>query len=257
MLPWREVRLGAVTYLNTRPLIFRLSQLAPGLSLRFDVPSQLADALAAGELDVATIPSIEHFRLPRSTIVSDACVACAGAVQSVNCYSRVPWEQMRTLALDVGSRTSAALVRILLWELHGIQPELQPLPLTTPPESAPADAVLVIGDRGMRRLPDGFPYHWDLGEQWWRWTGLPMVFSMWVARPGWHLPQLDELLATARDLGLQHLATIARSAAAELGLPAPACLSYLRDHLRFRLGEEERAGLELFRQLAERHGLLS
>ncbi len=95
----------------------------------FDLPSRLADGLADGQLDVALIPSIEFFQDPAYRIVSDACIACRGPVLSVKLFSRVPAERIRTLALDEGSRTSAALVRILLRERFGIEPQLEPLPI--------------------------------------------------------------------------------------------------------------------------------
>src|SRR5262245_39566916 len=104
-----RVRVGAVSYLNTKPLICDFAELAPDAELVLDYPSRLAEALAAGTLDVALIPSIEFFQDPGYTIVSDACIGCRGPVLSVKLFSRVPVETIRTLALDEGSRTSAAL----------------------------------------------------------------------------------------------------------------------------------------------------
>src|ERR687891_1633128 len=100
------MRIGAVSYLNTKPLVYGLAELAPQHELAFDLPSRLADDLAAGKLDVALIPSIEFFAHDSYTIVSDACIACRGPVMSVKLFSRVPLEQIGTLALDEGSRTS-------------------------------------------------------------------------------------------------------------------------------------------------------
>ncbi len=117
-----KLRVGAVNYLNTKPLVYDFERLAPQAELVFDSPSRLADDLAAGRLDVALIPSIEFFHDPTYTIVSDACIACRGPVLSVKLFSRGPIESIRTLALDEGSRTSVALVRILLDERFGIAP---------------------------------------------------------------------------------------------------------------------------------------
>src|SRR5260221_1678380 len=144
------MRIGAVSYLNTKPLVYRLAELAPEHELGFDLPSRLADELAAGRLDVALIPSIEYFQRSDYTIVSDACIACRGPVRSVKLLSRVPLEQIGTLALDEGSRTSAALVRILLHERFGLKPKLLPFPIDARPESIVADALLLIGDRAMQ-----------------------------------------------------------------------------------------------------------
>ncbi len=114
MISGKRVRIGAVEYLNTKPLIYRLAESAPQVELVLDLPSRLADRLAARELDVALIPSVEFVHNPRYRIVSDACIACRGPVLSVKLFSRVPAAEIRSLALDEGSRTTAALVQILL-----------------------------------------------------------------------------------------------------------------------------------------------
>jgi chorismate dehydratase len=255
VIEWAGVRLGAVTYLNTRPLIFSLRRLVRDVRLIVDVPSRLADDLAAARLDVAMAPSIEYSRNSGYSIVSDACVSCDGPVRSVKLYSRVPVQQIHTLALDEGSRTSAVLTRILLKEQFALQPRFQPLPIGTALEDSTADAVMLIGDRGMLPRDGRFEFVWDLGEEWLRWTGLPFVFAMWIARPGVDLQGVDEILAAARDEGVSRLAEIARLEAPALGISEAECLSYLRDNLRFRLGERQRRGLELFFRLAARHGL--
>src|ERR671939_206931 len=108
------VRVGAVNYLNTKPLICDLEELAPEAELVLDVPARLADRLAAGELDVALIPVIEYFRAGSYTVVPNIAIASRGPVLSVTLFSRVPWPQIRRVALDAGSRTSAALAQILL-----------------------------------------------------------------------------------------------------------------------------------------------
>ena len=249
--PHPKIRLGAVSYLNTKPLIYRLSELAPRAELVLDLPSRLADGLATGRLDVALIPSIEYFQDPAYTIVSDACIACRGPVMSVKLFSRVPLDEIRTLALDEGSRTSVALVRILLKERFALEPRLEPLPIGSSVSDSAADAVLVIGDRAMHSPGGPFAAVWDLGDQWVQWAGLPFVFAMWVARPGVELGGLAELLSQARDLGLAHLDVLAETEAAPLGLTRPQCLAYLKDHLYFYLGPREKAGLERFRQLAQ------
>jgi len=250
-----RIRVGAVTYLNARPLIFSLAARAPEVELVIDLPSRLADALAAGRLDVAMIPSIEYARGPGYAIISDACIACSGAVRSVKLYSRVPLERLRSLALDEGSRTSAALVRILLKERFGVSPETRPLPIEASSDATSADAVMLIGDRGMLPGDGAFEFEWDLGEVWSRWTGLPFVFAMWIARPGVDLRGVEEVLTAARDEGITRLDEIARQAAPDLGIPEADCLSYLRDHLEFHFGPRQRQGLEHFYALAGRHGL--
>ncbi len=250
-----QLRIGAVSYLNTKPLVFGLEQLSSRVNLIFDLPSRLADGLAAGQFDVALIPSIEFFQDPSYSIVSDACIACRGPVWSVKLFSRVPMSRIRTLALDEGSRTSAALVRILLKQRFNVEPETSPLPIGAEATSAIADAVLLIGDRAMHMPRGDFVEIWDLGDEWCRWAKLPFVFAMWVARGGAELGELPAVLEQARDAGVRCLPEIAEREATAAGLTTDACLAYLRDNLHFFLGPRERRGLELFREHAVQFGL--
>ncbi len=270
------LRIGAVTYLNSKPLTEHLPELFPEAIIREDYPSRLADDLAAGKLDVALIPSIEYFRGENYEIVSDACVAARGPVLSVKLYSRVPWSDVRTLGLDEGSRTSAALAKILLGERFGVEPETVPFPLGREIETCPADAILMIGDRAMLPQDEKFHATWDLGEEWFQWTGLPFVFAMWVARKGRGLrveglgpdeneeimdfadPQpstLNPRLSLARDLGEKSVRDIAGREALLLNLPLATTIHYLTKNLHYRLGPAERSGLRMFYDLAVRRGL--
>lgn len=252
----RRIRVGAVNYLNTKPLIYELGDLAPQADVVLDLPSRLADGLAGGQLDVALIPSVEFFQSPDYVIVSDACIACRGPVLSVKLFSRVAPQSIRTLALDEGSRTSAALVQILLHERYGVRPRIEPLPIDAGLDESAADAVLLIGDRAIHSPAGRFAAIWDLGDEWCRWAELPFVFAMWTARRGSELGEIETALSQARDRGLAHLEVIAEREAPQLGLTRPQCLGYLRDNLHFALGPQERRGLELFRQRAAELGLV-
>ncbi len=258
------MRIGAVSYLNTKPLVYGLAELAPQHELVFDLPSRLADELSAGRLDVALIPSIEFFKDSTYTIVSDACIACRGPVRSVKLFSRVSPANIHTLALDEGSRTSAALVRILLRERVGVEPQFVPLPIDAQPEQIEADALLLIGDRAIHPPGGRFVAEWDLGNVWCRWAELPFVFAMWVAAKGSgfrvqgsakELDEVGSLLSRARDLGMANIESIAAVEHAAVGLSYEDCLVYLRDQLYFYLGPREQAGLRLFREHASRIGL--
>jgi len=270
----RRLTVGAVSYLNSKPLIEGLPELLPPqVDLRLDYPSRLADDLSAGRLDVALVPSIEYFRGRNYEVISDACVAAHGPVLSVKLYSRVPWGDIRSLALDEGSRTSATLARVMLAERHGVLPTLQPLPLDHRTEDSSADAILLIGDRAISPPPEKFQAIWDLGEEWFNWTGLPFVFAMWVAShpaplsdggqvegdlartDDESLGRIEEALGQARDRGVEHLNEIARREAPLLGLSLPTTISYLSENLQYHLGPAERNGLKLFYELASGLGL--
>jgi len=246
-----KIRVGAVSYLNTRPLVYQFERFAPQAELVFAVPSRLADDLSAGRLDVALIPSVEFFRDPSYVMISDACIACRGPVLSVKLFARVPIGEIRTLALDEGSRTSAVLVQILLAQRFGVRPRIEPLPVASGLDDTQADAVLLIGDRAIYSPPGRFAAVWDVGDEWCQWTQLPFVFAMWVARAGCALGTIEQALEQSRNAGVADLDKIAAAEAPALGLTRPECLSYLRDRLHFQLGPREREGLALYRRLAE------
>ncbi|MBA61151.1 MAG: hypothetical protein CMJ76_02185 [Planctomycetaceae bacterium] len=249
----RPVRIGAVSYLNTKPLVYGLAQRLPDTEIVFDLPSRLADDLANGELDVALIPTVEYFQDPDYRIVSDACIACRGEVYSVSLLSRCNSADIKTLALDEGSRTSAALVQILLRKRLGIVPELHPFPIGSDLTQLDTDAMLIIGDRAMHVDKSDFQETWDLGQAWVDWTGLPFVFAMWTARADldFDLTPIESAMSAARDEGVRNLAKIAARHAAELGISQQQCEVYLRDNLYFYLGKQEQQGQELFREFVD------
>src|SRR3954452_152502 len=214
------IRVGAVNYLNTKPLIHDLTRIAPEAELVLDVPSRLADRLAAGELDVGLIPVIEYFRAGGYSIVPDISIATRGPVLSVTLFSRAPWQQIRSVALDAGSRTSAALTQVLLRKRYGVTPDVVPLALEQSAEDAGADAVLLIGDRAMRACLPGFAYAFDLGQEWYDWTGLPFVYAVWAVRPGVDLGPILGALLEAKRRGRRHVGAIAQHEAPRLDLDA-------------------------------------
>lgn len=249
------IRIGAVNYLNTKPLIYDLEMLAPSADLILDVPSALADRLAAGELDVALIPVIEYFRAGCYSVVPDISIASRGPVLSVTLFSKLPWSGIRTVALDEGSRTSAALAQILLRKRHGVTPEIRPLPMTMHAEEIDADAVLLIGDRAMRACLPGFAYAYDLGQEWHDWTSLPFVYAFWAVRPGVELGEVAEALAESKRRGCAKCGEIAQREAAGLGLDAGFCRRYLNNIIHFDLGPREQAGLHHYYMMACELGL--
>jgi chorismate dehydratase len=251
------IRVGAVNYLNSKPLVEGLSQSQPSLHVTFDLPSRLADALANNQIDVALLPVFECFRHPDWQLVSDACIACRGPVLSVKLYFRVPPRDVNTLDLDEGSRTSAALARVLLQRQFNLRPELRSLPIGTGIADSTADAVLLIGDRAMFDARESFVEVWDLGERWWQWTGLPFVFAAWVARTDAIATAIQPALSAARDCGLDRINAIASREAKALGITADLSRDYLCNKLCFRLGSQERRGLAQFHRQCVELGLVT
>jgi chorismate dehydratase len=270
MTPMTPLRVGAVNYLNSKPLIHRFDEHARrlaaaepalrGLRLFKDLPSRLADSLAASRLDAALVPAFEALAAANWRIVSDACVAADGPVSSVKVYFRRPPAEVKSLALDEGSRTSAALSRLLLMRRFSVDPARARLPIGAGLADTDADAVLLIGDRAMlpprESLRRQFVAEWDLAEEWRRDTGLPFVFAVWAARPGIDGAALASLFEASRDDGLVAFSAIAQAEGPPLGLTVEHAERYLRQNLRFTLGPRERRGLELFRQQCRDAGLL-
>lgn len=255
VVPRNFPRVGAVSYLNSKPLVEGLRSRLPG-GLTLDFPSRLAESLAAGSLDVGLVPSIEVLRSDgRYQIVSDACVAARGPVRSVKVYFRVPPGEVKTLSLDEGSRTSAALTQVILSHRFGIEADTERLPLGASAGDSNGDAILLIGDRAMFPLDEPFVAEWDLGDEWNRWTGLPFVFAVWAARRDDDVGDLADVLSSVRDAGVADAGTIARREAAALGLDPALVTDYLTNNLHFTLGSAERSGLKLFAQLAHEAGL--
>lgn len=252
----RHVRLGAVGYLNARPLVHGLEQRADLFDLRFDVPSRCAALLHAGETDLGMIPSIEYLRAPEPyRIVPDLAIISDGDVASVALFTRLPLAQVRRIRLDTSSRTSAGLTRVLCREAWGIAPEF----VTVPPEEAAGvegtDASLLIGDpalfldhgaAGLTKI--------DLGGEWSRLTGLPFVWAFWAGRPDAVDAAAIAALQQARDRGVSDSDAIADAycGAARAGV----CRAYLRDNIKYTLGARETQGLRQYYELAARHGVV-
>jgi len=252
------LRVGAVSYLNAKPLYYRLAERAPNVAMSMDLPSRLAARLASGDLDLALIPSVEYLRGVAAgyEIIPGFAIAARGPVRSVKLFSRVPLDRVDRLALDEGSRTSRALARVWLDAKHGVRPSrIETLPMGVSALESTADAVLVIGDRAMK-VPDG-PFHSvvDLAEAWVELTGLPFVFALWVVRPGVELGDLPETLALCRADGLAHADDLAMIYGPRLGLDFATCHEYLTRVLSYDLGEAEVAGLRRFAGMAADLGL--
>jgi chorismate dehydratase len=255
------VRLGAVSFLNARPLVFGLDSV-PRFSLRFDVPSRCAELLHADAIDVGLVPSIEYLRCTAGeyAIVPDLAVVSEGPVASVAIFTARPMADVRSIALDTSSRSSVALVSVLCRRVFGIQPRLIPHAPELGRMLASADAALVIGDQALLQAPgpvqtrpDAPPLvveKVDLALVWKEHTGLPFVFAVWAGRAGRLQPHDVRVLQAARDLGIRNVDQIARAYYPGDEARQAVARAYLRDNIRYTLGARERAGLELFHRYA-------
>ena len=252
-----SLRVGIVDYLNSRPLAWSFLQgtAGEGIEALFLPPARVADLLGSGDLDVGLVPSIEVARIPGLTVLPGPCVAATREVRSVLLLSRRPARQIRRLALDRNSRTSAALVRILLREYHGIEPECVVSAPDIDAMMAVADAALLIGDPALKVDRTGLIVH-DLAAEWRRLTGLPFVFAVWAKREGVELGSHAQIFQTSLQQGRAEMHRLVAEAAAELRLGVESVREYLTDCLSFDLGSAERAGLEEFYRRARQAGLI-
>jgi len=248
----REVlRLGAVSYLNVAPIIHGLVG-DPDFHLLQEVPSRVAERLHAGEIDLGTIPSVEY-AFGNYAIVPGIAIASRGPVRSVCLYYDGPLSAVRRVALDTSSRTSVALVKVLLRERLGQDPEYVPMGPSLDDMLAAADAALLIGDPALYATSEA--PRLDLGEEWTRATGLPFVYAFWAGPPGIVSHDQVERLQDSLRLGLEAIPQIAAGYDPGRGR-ADVSESYLRENIVFTLGEEEKAGLSEFYRRAYALGLI-
>jgi len=224
------------------------------------VPTALNRALVAGDLDVSAVSSIEYARhADLLDLVPVASISAAGAVDSIQVFSRAPLDEVRSVAVTPHSATSVALLRVLLG----------PLPVFTPLAEAPrqalrrVDGVLLIGDEALAgRIAGIAPHATDLGALWRARTGLPMVFAVWAARRGLspeeegHLARLGDMLTEARRRYLLDPEAVVRAAARRFPFPPDFIAAYFR-RLSYGFGDTERAGLARFLELARAAGELA
>lgn len=250
-------RLGAVSYLNARPLAYGLDFQPDRFSLRFDVPSACASLLHARDIDFGLVPSIEFCRGDGLAIVPGAAVVSDGAVDSVAIFTTKPIERVQTLALDTSSRTSAALVRVLCDKYFAIRPRFEPMGPDLTEMLTRCDAALLIGDPALFLDARAFGVDKiDLGEAWTTLTGLPFVWAFWAGPLACGTPDVLLALRDARERGV---AAIDGIAAAHDGgdLARRAKIAhYLRQNIKYDADERAVKGLRQYYAWAGDLGLV-
>lgn len=263
--PWR---VAAISFLNTAPLLWGLDA-EPGLRLDYTVPSQCAEALRAGVADIGIIPVIEMSRIPGLAALPGIAIAARAEVRSILLISRCPPGRIRRLGLDRSSRTSAALVQILLRQRFGADFTIEEQASDWRAMLARADAGLLIGDPALRVSVSGEAAAagcevLDLAAAWYRWTGLPFVFALWavrrdsLARAGadgarW----LCERFQRAKREGLARVEDLAARWAPRLGIAAEEVRRYLEADVEYDFASDHRQGLQRFLQLAAEQHLIA
>jgi chorismate dehydratase len=252
-----RIRLGIVEYVNSRPLAwaFLQGQHAQLFQTEYLAPAKVADEMAAGRLDAGLLPTAELARIPNLRVVPGLCIAAEHEVNSVLLLSRVPPEEIRSLALDAKSRTSAVLVRILLGERWRVEPALTTAPASVDDPLGDHDAALVIGDAALKVDRTGL-HVVDLAAEWRRLTGLPFVFAVWAVRDDVENPALPFYFHQSLRYGLASLPLVVRQSSRDLGLSEAETHAYFTGNLKYTLGEPEERSMEEFFRRARRLALL-
>ena len=250
---------AASSYLNAAPLCYtfvRGEQKDSCTYLSDRAPARCAELLDEGRADAALVPVIEYQRVSGLKVAPGACVASLKTVRSVVLASRVPMADVRSVALDTSSRTSAALIQIILSRFHSLTPVYRPWApdLTKMLESN--DAALMIGDPAM--LIDRSALHvYDLAQEWRNHTGLPFVFAFWAIRKDSKVWPGEVDFIRGKSEGLCHINDIADEYSASLGLSREDLVGYLTENISYDLDEESLRGLSLYFDLAKECGLIS
>jgi len=249
--------LAASSYLNSAPLIWSFTQGSRKNQVAYvdAVPARCAELLANGNADFALVPVIEYQRIEGAQLVPDVCVGALAAVRSVVLVTRLTdLKDVRTVALDESSRTSAALVKIIFREFLGAKPQWVSSTPNLKRMLTDNDAALLIGDPAMTFDRQGLNV-FDLGSLWRRYTGLGFVFAMWMVSPNASESRVIDFVAACEE-GIARREEIIDVYQSLLGLPRADLHTYLYDNINFFLDTELRAGLELYCKLAHKHGLI-
>lgn len=221
------------------------------VELSFSIPSDCARDVEEGVVDVGLVPVAEIAR-QEMEIVPGVGISCEGAVRSILLFSRVPWKQIKTLAVDASSRTSVELARVILRERFGVEPRITRQQPVLEEMLSHSDAALVIGDPALRIGPEASGYEWlDLGAEWFELTRLPFVFAAWAGKPGLAIDDLAKITMDSYSFGGARLGEIVDCQHAIRGISKELAHRYLTRHIRFVIGRAEQRGLEAFIELAD------
>ncbi len=242
---FKRLKFGCHNMINAMPIVYGMLSEDPAFELVRGTPAGLAGKLVSGELDVAIIPSVEYLHHPEYVIASPVCIAAREDVMSVKLYSRKPPGEIRTLALDDKSLTSARLVRIILQKRYGAIPRCSVTGIYPDLAHIPEDAILIIGDEALTIPEDGFTV-FDLAREWRAMTGLSFVFALCCCRRGAELGDLPEVLADSLSRGLAGIDNIVGRIADSTPIPRATLERYFANAIHYNLGPDEALGLRRY-----------
>jgi len=255
---------AAISYLNTAPLMwdFDWGTLRQRYEVAYTLPSACAEMLRMGTADIGIIPAAAYATIPDLRIIPDVAIATRGPVASIFLISKMPPEEVKTVAVDTSSRSSVALLKVLFANKWEHRPEFIPAEPKWKTMLNSADAALIIGDPALllKRNEDLSRLHvFDLGEEWVTWTGKPFVFAFWAIHGGAEADgQVASDFQRSRDHGLEvdHVAKLATEWRTRLGMAEDEITQYLRHNIEYKLAPDCLDGLKLFYRYAEQVGAL-
>ncbi len=247
------VRIGVPPFLNVKPLVFALGleTFPHNFIVSEHPPSALCSLMRQGKLDVALLPAADIFGQPDLRIVKGVCISSFGQVGSVVVFSKKPLAEIRTVAVDSSSSSSAMMLRVALEIFYGCRPAYEKREYGERFFSG-VDAGLVIGNTGLvlsASPPEGFSLRFDLGSVWTDSTGLPFVYAVFAVRAGVDFTAGIDTLLLSKSMGIKMLPQIAENEHSALGLRQEACRDYLENRIGYDLGEAETEGLLKFGEL--------
>ena len=239
----REIRIGAVSYLNTKPLLFGLNedQFSYPFKLTLDYPANLVKAIQNDSIDIGLLPVAAILHLDTFQVVSKYCIGAIGEVASVCLYSNVPIEQVKMVKLDYQSRTSVLLCKLLLKEFYKQSVEF--VHAANDQELLDFDgdsASLIIGDRALR-LNGKTNYRYDLAADWMELTGLPFVFAVWVSKKNMS-PEFINAFDVAVGIGVNSLDQVVK----EIGTIDIDLQTYFKKNISYAFDDQKKKGMELY-----------
>lgn len=256
-------RISASSYSNTAPLIwsFLYGSNHGRVEIILDnAPARSAELLAQNRVDAALVPVIASQFIEGVRLIPDVCVGAKELVRSVCLVTKEEnLKNVKSVALDISSRTSVVLTKIIFREFLGFEPEWKDFEPDIEAMLANADCALMIGDPALSiadlnpksQIPN--PKSYDLAQLWHRYTGLGFVFAMWMTRH----EQCPIDFAAARDEGLGHIGEIVANYSSEIALTHEEMTEYLSENISYFIDESMQKGLELYLELAEKHGLIN
>jgi chorismate dehydratase len=259
-----HLRISAISYLNTAPLMwdFEHGEAGREFDISYTLPSACARALQGGSADIGIIPAAAYAQIPGLLVLPNVAIASRQPVRSILLVSRVPIEEIRTVALDTSSMTSVALTKILFEKWLGPGRTFSSMPPNIEEMLATQDAGLLIGDPALQ-IDRSRYFTLDLAEEWIRHTGMPFVFAFWAVRRdalegSGQAEELAAVFQRSRDHGLEpsSLNQIAREWSRRLRISEEDVILYLTENIYYKLDASCLEGLQLFYHYAAEIGAL-